>query len=483
LKRLFRCCHKRSHDRHLVVSDTSVMKPFSKKVLLLNPPGRRNFGRDYYCSKVNKADYVEHPVDLVYLTGILERHVEYLVIDAIVDKLDSSACIERILAFSPDVIVFLSGWVSWIEDFQFLAAVKKHLPASSFIGMGDLFLDRDVFLKHDWIDAVLYDFRNGDLLEYLSGKVHAVSNMIVRHQGSLIDGRSARNTTPGTFRSLLPRHDLFLRRPYCFPFAKRLPFVTVLTDFGCPFRCRFCVYSEIGYRTGELAGVFQELKYIRSLGVREIFFKDQTFCADRKRGEALCRFMIDNAMDFSWTCFLRVTQVKPDFLELLKDAGCHTVIFGAETASQDYLDKYHKQTSIHDIRRAVRATRQAGIRSVCTFILGFPDEDKASIDNTICFALELDPDYAAFNTYVPKTESMGFDLSLDRTHDQSGIEIGSNGGNGVLSGQEIINCRRRAVRRFYLRPRYILRKLLGIKSAVEFKMHLKSFFFVARDSR
>ena len=40
-----------------------MIKPSSPKVLLLNPPGRRNYGRDYYCSKVNKANYVEHPVE------------------------------------------------------------------------------------------------------------------------------------------------------------------------------------------------------------------------------------------------------------------------------------------------------------------------------------------------------------------------------------------------------------------------------------
>jgi anaerobic magnesium-protoporphyrin IX monomethyl ester cyclase len=459
-----------------------MIKSSLRKVLLLNPPGRRNYGRDYYCSKVYKANYVEHPVDFIYLTGSLEEHAEYRIIDAIVDKLDFSTCLTRILDFHPDVIVFLSGWVSWIEDFQFLVTVKQHLPSSRFIGMGDLFLDREVFLKHDWIDAVLYDFRNGDLLEYLRGNIHAVSNMLLRQNGDLVDKKLAKNQAPKTFQSVLPRHELFLKHAYSFPFAKRLPFASVLTDFGCPFQCQFCIYSEIGYQTGDLAGVCKEIEYIHSLGIREIFFKDQTFAVDKKRGETLCRFMIDNQMDFSWTCFLRVTQVKPDFLKLLKDAGCHTIIFGVETASQGDLDKYGKQTTIEDIRRAIRVTRKAGIRTVCTFILGFPNEDKASMQNTIRFALELDPDYAAFNTYVPKTESMGFDSSADRGHDQSGIESGANAGNGVLTGQEILNLRRQAVRRFYLRPRYILRKLLQMKSGVELKMHLKSFLFVVKES-
>ena len=192
--------------------------------------------------------------------------------------------------------------------------------------------------------------------------------------------------------------------------------------------------------------------------------------------------MIDKKLDFSWTCFLRVTQATPDFLKLLKEAGCHTIIFGIETASQDELDRHQKQTSIEEIRRAIRAARQAGIRSVGTFILGFPNEDSTSIQNTIRFALELDPDYAAFNTYVPKTEAMGFDPSLNHRYDQSGIESNTDGGNGILTGQEISYWRRQAVRRFYLRPRYLLRQLMRMKSGVELKMHLKSFLFVMKSS-
>ena len=37
------------------------------RVLLLNPPGRRLYLRDYFCSKVSQADYIHPPIDLVFL--------------------------------------------------------------------------------------------------------------------------------------------------------------------------------------------------------------------------------------------------------------------------------------------------------------------------------------------------------------------------------------------------------------------------------
>jgi hypothetical protein len=78
---------------------------------------------------------------------------------------------------------------------------------------------------------------------------------------------------------------------------------------------------------------------------------------------------------------------------------------------------------------------------------------------------------------------VGFDPTLNHRYDQSGIEENdTNAGNGVLTGEEIVRWRRQAVRRFYLRPRYLLRQLLSMKSFVELKMHLKSALFVMKSS-
>ena len=42
------------------------------KVLLLNPPGRRIYIRDYLCSKTTKSNYLFHPIDLLVLEFSLE---------------------------------------------------------------------------------------------------------------------------------------------------------------------------------------------------------------------------------------------------------------------------------------------------------------------------------------------------------------------------------------------------------------------------
>ena len=72
------------------------------RILLLNPPGDELFLRDYYCSKVSKADYVYQPVDLVVMSGIVSRDGhEMAVIDAIVDDISREASLAQVEAFGP----------------------------------------------------------------------------------------------------------------------------------------------------------------------------------------------------------------------------------------------------------------------------------------------------------------------------------------------------------------------------------------------
>ena len=68
----------------------------NSKVLLLNPPGDRKFFRDYYCTKVSKARYYYHPLDLAYLSGRFRTGYEVKVVDAIAESLDPNRCLTAI---------------------------------------------------------------------------------------------------------------------------------------------------------------------------------------------------------------------------------------------------------------------------------------------------------------------------------------------------------------------------------------------------
>ena len=106
-------------------------------VLLLNPPGRRLYLRDYFCSKVSQADYVHPPIDLVFLSGWLSERFDVDLVDAVVEKLSVERCLERVRAVAPEAIVTLVGAAAAEEDLAFLERLRSEY-AGTIVAVGDL---------------------------------------------------------------------------------------------------------------------------------------------------------------------------------------------------------------------------------------------------------------------------------------------------------------------------------------------------------
>ena len=444
------------------------------KVLLLNPPGSWRYSRDYFCGNVVKADYFEHPVDLLFLSGILKQEHQVSFIDCIVRGLSPDAALDAIMHASPDAIVFLSGLVSFHEDSVFMKRVRSALPMTKLIGMGDIFLEPEALRESPWIDATIRDFTSSDLLAWLSGRFSDVSTMDFRLNEKIVSSRPA--VPARDFSIPTPDQKMFLSRKYKFPFARFHPFATLLTDFGCPFHCRFCIYGTLGYRRRGVGEVRTELSELRKLSVREIFVKDQCFGADRERGLALCRTFAELG-PFSWSCFMRADRADREVLSKMRDSGCHTIMFGVESANSEILKAFDKGMTPADNERAIGLCRDIGINTVGIFIMGFPGEDEAGCRKTLEFALRLDCDYASFNLFVPKPATRSradlrasgrYTPRYDEILDQSGIAAIFSFGGLPVSTLEAL--RAEAIRRFYGRPSYLFKRILKVRTLFELKM-------------
>ena len=101
----------------------------NKKILFLNPPGKKLYIRDYYCSKISKAYYLPQPVDLLMQTGFFsDKKFELMVIDAIAQRLNIKVTLKKIIRFQPDLIVTQCGSSSFEEDTRFFSLLKSSLP-------------------------------------------------------------------------------------------------------------------------------------------------------------------------------------------------------------------------------------------------------------------------------------------------------------------------------------------------------------------
>jgi hypothetical protein len=145
------------------------------RVLLLNPPGREVYIRDYFCSKTTKSSYLFHPVDLLALSGTLAEHHEVSVLDAIAERLSPAEARARVDALDPEAVVSLVGSVSWEEDRAFLAGL--HAAGRRVLAIGDvLHEDAEARLAEEpWLEVALDDFTNQAALHALGiaiGLIH-----------------------------------------------------------------------------------------------------------------------------------------------------------------------------------------------------------------------------------------------------------------------------------------------------------------------
>lgn len=452
-------------------------------VLLLNPPGSRTYIRDYYCSKVSKSNYVFEPIDLLMLSGILAEHHTVSVVDAIADRLDDVGFLKKFHALKPEVVIAVNGAVSLEEDLRTLSVLAS--AGSRIVVSGDAFLEKpETWLeKHPFIEAIVLDFTSDDILSYLEGRPDEAPSIVSRCS----IGKDYVRPKGEKFSLPIPRHDLFNSQNYNLSLVRHKSFATVLTDYGCPFPCSFCVMPCLGYRYRPVENVIEELRYLKKLGVREIYFRDQTFGTIREKTSELCRLMIEERFGFGWVCACRVDLVNRELLTQMRAAGCHTIVFGVESGSETILNAYRKGYKKQQIQDAFKLSRELGIRTVATFMIGLPDDTWETAMETVNFLKLIQCDFASFNIAVPRAGTplredairLGLTTSDTVVMDQSGSAVVMPSKH--LTKDEIMRLKTLALRSFYLRPSYLLRRLLSIRSWYELKEQIREGFHLLQD--
>jgi anaerobic magnesium-protoporphyrin IX monomethyl ester cyclase len=440
-----------------------IKKNSMKNIILLNPPGKNLYIRDYYCSKISQANYINQPIDLLVISAWFKgKDYDIKLVDAIVEKLSPGQALKKIKDLKPDYIISLVGAVSWEEDIDFLGKVKQSVKCK-IIGTGDILLENpEKYLNElNIFDAVITDFTTNEIGEYIKT---GTKEKKVLPQSSSRNFHLAGN----------PYHELFLKLKYRYPFTTGRKYCTALTSFGCPFKCSFCIMGKLSYKMRELQSIMEELKYIKSLGVKEIFFLDQTFGANKQKTKELLNKIIEEKLNIKWFSFSRVDVLDEEMLLLMKKSGCHTLIFGIESGSDKILTDYRKGYTKEDIKRTLGICAKLKIRTAGTFIFGLPDETAETAEETLEFIKELPLDYASFNVAVPRA---GTDLReqaislglIDKnfvTMDQSGTEVSMS--TRELSQEEVKAIKRKAVFNFYFRSKYIMCRLFKIRTPYEF---------------
>jgi radical SAM superfamily enzyme YgiQ (UPF0313 family) len=221
---------------------------------------------------------------------------------------------------------------------------------------------------------------------------------------------------PGYAWDLLPKKEkpLDLYRAHFwhaeFDHAKRTPFAALYTSLGCKFKCDFCMINILNrednaegvasahspnMRFWSPAFIAREFDRLAEMGVETVRISDEMFFLNRNYFEPLLNTLVERKHPFRLWSYSRIDTVRPKYLDLFRRAGMHWLALGVEAANQTIRHEVSKGTFAEvNIRDVCRQIRDAGINVISNYIFGFPDDTRATMQQTLDLALELNTEMA-----------------------------------------------------------------------------------------
>jgi radical SAM superfamily enzyme YgiQ (UPF0313 family) len=287
------------------------------------------------------------------------------------------------------------------------------------------------------------------------------------------------------FELPVPAHQLFLGKDYRYPFVRRRRFATVMTEFGCPYRCTFCIMSTLGWKIRPVHNVLAELECRAPTRHSRAFFSTKLFA--KPRALQLLQEMQKCKYGFGWLCFSRPDVLDDETLAEMKKAGCHTIILGLESGDEAVLAAAKKDYNRDEVLAGFQRCAAHGLRTVATVIIGLPEETEASFQRTLDFLRKVPCDFASFNVAVPRMGTPLRQHALERRLISPGLQVMDQSGSEVamptltLSREQINAMHQRAVREFYFNLHYLLRRFRSLQSLDEARIQLRQGYGLLRN--
>ncbi|VVB94557.1 Ribosomal protein S12 methylthiotransferase RimO [uncultured archaeon] len=375
-----------------------------KKVLLITPP--------YHCGVLESAG-TWMPLGMVYVAGSLQNAGYEVRIYDVMSKFHTLEDIRKYIAdYCPDAVGTAAYTSSLSEAVNVLKVAKEVNPGIITLlgGIHPTFCWEEILQKDgDIVDFIIRgegEITNTELLNHIfEGKDLDVLGIAYVKDGKII---ATRQRPLVSDLDILPAAwNLVKWKDYSFKTKKNSTLAVVSSSRGCTQKCTFCsqrLFWKEKWRARSPENFVSELEYLNSTyGVDVAMIADETPTFDRERWEKILDLLISKKLDLEILMETRVDDIlrDKDIMDKYTKAGILHIYVGAESASQDMLDRYNKNLKIEQSKEAIDLINNAGIISETSFVLGMPDETPESIEKAQKLAQYYNPDLAFFLAIAP----------------------------------------------------------------------------------
>lgn len=490
------------------------------KVLLINPPAENTLSE---APNENGVDFIEPedfgafpPLGLLYVVTCLEKYTHHQgkIIDCVGEKISHAQLALEIEKYQPDVVGITSFTISMIDVVLAARTARKicpnvhiclgghHAIAFPFEAAQLPEFDSIVVGEGEIVFPELCNrIDRGETFDDLLGVYNKDKIMKLKGQVMATDKRFLPNVTvPPAYVDDITKLPIPDRRHICHTKYYSTAGVTghlatIISSRGCPYLCTFCDVPYKRYRERTAEDVVNEIEDCLAKGYTEFHFYDDLFNIKPAKIHRFCEELEKRKLKIIWDFRGRVNGIDYDSLVRAKKNGLRMISFGVETGSDEGLKRLKKGSTTAQYIQAFKWCRELGIRTIADFIIGFPfEKTKEDVNRNIQYLIDLDPDFCLIGVLMLLPGTPIFDegvaagqtnlekwqaFALNPTETKFAIEYWSE----FFTPAELVEMRKQAYRRFYLRPWYILRSALAIRSFYELKAKIRGFFTLIKNPR
>lgn len=454
-----------------------------KRILLIYPPS----------PVMNREDRCQQPVeDLLVIPPLPPTDLMYLAAIAEQCGLEAMICdyslggdyIADLKTFAPDYLVANIATPTFKSDLEAVAIAKELNPNLVTVVKGAPFLNcnENLIYENPFLNYIIIGEPELTLKEILQG----VPNEEIKGICYLENMQGVKNELRPFNNQLddlpFPARHLIDNSIYKRPDNGKVQAV-IKVSRGCPYHCFFCLatpVSGVKVRTRSAENIITEIKEcIDKYNIKNFLFWSDLFDFDRNWTIDLCEKIIKSGLKITWSANTRANTMDEELAKIMYKSGCRLVSIGVESGSQEMLDKIGKKITLEDVRKTVKILKNNKIKIYNYFVIGLPWETEKTVEETIKFAIELDSNFISFYTAVPLPGTRFFAYALlnkliDENLDYSNAYYVPSIRSHELSKERIFELHKQAVKRFYLRPRFILKTIFSLRSFTEFKNYFKA---------
>ena len=249
---------------------------------------------------------------------------------------------------------------------------------------------------------------------------------------------------------------------------ERQPFASLYTSLGCPYKCTFCMinapFGKAVFRHWSPEFILKQFDKIADMGITNVKIADELFVLKPKHFMTVCDLLIKRGHKFNIWAYSRIDTVKKKYLETLRKAGVNWLALGIESANTTVRrDVVKGKFEDVNIRQVVQEIKDEGINVIGNFILGLPEDNYDTMQETLSLAKELQCEMLNIYSAMAYPGSKLHDMAVaeGKTLPASWVGYSQHAyetrplDTNYVSGGEVLSCRDKAFHEYFNDEKYL----------------------------